>query len=469
MERRFRVRLDERLTGAVVPPDLLRGLVPRLEAFLQPFVAPPPDEPRRNALHSAQGVLSNLGGKNAEAIAYLHDQDRQAPQKFLGRAPWDDRPLRAELARQVGVASGEPDGVLVSDPSASAKKGPESAGVQRPWCGRLGKVENCQVGVDLAYVARRDHAPVDVRLYLPKGWAGHRERRKGVGAPRAVRFRTRHELAPEMLDQRGPLLPHAWAAGDDAFGRWGGFREGFRARRERYLLAVPSEPPVRDVAADPPPYGGRGRHPQGPFARAGRACAARPDDAWQAVAVCDGAKGPLVVQVAKALVRARTDGRPCAVAEWLVVFRERRSDGTWKHDDLLSTGAWPPSDAEFARGDTAPHRVEECLRRAKAAAAGRAGYQVRPWAGGHHHQTLSLLATWFLTQEAWRGEERVPALTVPQVREALGQTRHRLLECTCPDIIRRTLNRRRRRDEGARFYHWMRRNRLPPRRSEQCT
>ena len=405
MERRFRVRLDELLTEAEVPPDLLRGLVPRPEAFLQPFVATlQRTEQRNHALHYAQGLLSNLGGKNAEAIAYLHDQDRQALQKFIGQAPWDYRPLLSELARQVGAELGEPDGVLVFDPSAFPKKGTASVGVQRQWCGRLGKVENCQVGVYLAYVGRRDHALVDVRLYLPEEWAGHRERRKKAGVPRAVRFRTRHQLALEMLDQRGPALPHAWVAGDDEFGRCGGFREELRTRAERYLLAVPSNTLVRDLAADPPPYGGRGRYPQVPFTRVDRWCAAWSEDTWQAVEVCDGAKGPLVVQVAKVLVQARTAGRPSGVAEWLVVFRERQSDGTWKHDYLLSNGELTTSDAEFARVYTAQHRVEECFRRAKKE-AGLAGYQVRTWEGWHHHQALSLLATWFLTQETRRGKK----------------------------------------------------------------
>ena len=141
-----------------------------------------------------------------------------------------------------------------------------------------------------------------------------------------------------------------------------------------------------------------------PFTRVDRWCAAWPEDTWQSVEVCDGAKGPLVVQVAKALVQARTDGRPSDMAEWLVVFRERQSDGTWRHDYLLSNGAVTTPDAEFARVYTAQHRVEECLRRAKRE-AGLAGYQVRTWAGWHHHQALSLLATWFLTQEARRGKK----------------------------------------------------------------
>jgi hypothetical protein len=108
--------------------------------------------------------------------------------------------------------------------------------------------------------------------------------------------------------------------------------------------------------------------------------------------------------MAKALVQARTEGRPCDVAEWLVVFRTRQSDGTWKHDYLLSNSVLTTSDAEFARVYTAQHRVEECLRRAKHE-AGLAGYQVRTWEGWHHHQTLSLLATWFLTLETRRGKK----------------------------------------------------------------
>src|SRR5262252_454166 len=165
MERRFRVRLDELLGDAEVPPGLLRGVLPRLETFLEPFVASlTRAEQRCNARHYVQGLLSDLGGKNAEAIAYLHDQERQALQKFLGQAPWDERPLVAELARQVGAELGEADGVLVIDPSAFPKKGAESVGVQRQWCGRLGKVDNCQLGVYLGYASRREHALVDVRL-----------------------------------------------------------------------------------------------------------------------------------------------------------------------------------------------------------------------------------------------------------------------------------------------------------------
>src|SRR5215831_6254721 len=404
MERRFRVRLDELLDEAEVPPGLLRGVLPRLETFLEPFVASlTRAEQRRNARHYVQGLLSDLEGKNAEAIAYLHDQERQGLQKFLGQSPWDPVPLHDELARQVGTELGEPDGILVLDPSAFPKRGPASVGVARQWCGRLGKVDNCQVGIYLGYASRQEHALVDVRLYLPKEWATDRKRRQQAGVPKEVRFRTRHEMALQMLDARGPLLPHAWVAGDDEMGRCSWFRQELRARGECYLLAVPSNTLVRDLLADPPEGSGRGRRRLAPLVRVEAWAAALPAASWQTLEVREGQKGPVVVQVARTLVQARTEGRVSDMAEWLVVFREQQSDGSRKQDYLLSCAPVTTPVAEFARVFKAEHRIEECLQRAKGQ-AGLADYQVRTWEGWHHHQALSLIATWFLTQEARRGK-----------------------------------------------------------------
>jgi SRSO17 transposase len=405
MERRFRVRLDELLKDAEIPPDLVRGVQPRLEAFLQPFVgALRSAEQRTNAHHYVQGLLSDLHSKDAESIAYLHDRERQGLQKFIGQADWDHRPLLTELARQVGVTLGQPDAVLVFDPSAFAKKGTESVGVQRQWCGRLGKIDNCQVGVYLGYVSGVEHALTDCRLYLPKEWATDRKRRRKAGVPRPVRFRTRHELALQMLDERGPVLPHAWISGDDEMGRSSWFREELRSRDECYLLAVPSNTLVRDLVAPAPPYPGHGRHPRVPFTRVDRWCATVAEDGWQTLEVRAGEKGPLTVQGVWTLVEARTEGRASGVVETLVVFREQQGDGSWKHDYLLSNAALGTGLAEFGRVFKAQHRIEECLGRAKGQ-AGLADYQVRTWEGWHHHQTLALLATWFLTEETRRGKK----------------------------------------------------------------
>jgi SRSO17 transposase len=405
MERRFRVRLEELRGDAAVPPGLLRGAVARLEAFLQPLVtALRTAEQRTNARHYVQGLLSELRSKDAESIAYLHDRERQGLQKFIGQAGWDHRPLLAELTRQLGADPGQPDAVLVFDPSAFPKKGTQSVGVARQWCGRLGKVDNCQVAVYLGYASRDEHALVDLRLYLPKEWATDRKRRRKAGVPREARFGTRHQLALAMLDERGEALPHSRVSGDDEMGRCSWSRRELRTRGERYLLAVPSNTLVRDVTAADPPYCGRGRRPRAPSARVDRWCAALAESQWETIEVRDGEKGPLVVQASRALVQARTEGRPAETAELLVAFRERQGDGAWKHDYLLSNAWLTTPTAELARVFKAQHRVEECLKRAKGE-AGLADYQVRTWEGWHHHQALSLVATWFLTREAMRGKK----------------------------------------------------------------
>jgi SRSO17 transposase len=402
MERRFRVRLDEIRGDAEVNPQVWRGVLPRLESFLTPFVAClNATEQRTNAKHDVSGLVSDLPSKDAESIAYLHDRERQGLQKFIGPVEWDDGPLRTALVRQGGPELGQADGVLVFDPSAFPKKGTASVGVQRQWCGRLGKRDNCQVGIDLGYVSRREHALVDFRLDLPKEWAGDRKRRKRAGIPTTVGFRTRHELILEMVDERGDSLPHAWISGDDELGRCSWFRGQLRSRNESYLLAVPSNTAVRDRKEPDPPQAGRGRRPRAPFRRVDQWRAALPEEAWQTIEVRDGENGPLVVQAVRTLVQARTASRPSDAAEFLVVFRERQADGSWKHDDLLSSAPLATPLAEFARVFKTQHRIEECLKRAKGE-AGLGDYQVRTWEGWHHHQTLSLIATWFLPQQTRR-------------------------------------------------------------------
>jgi SRSO17 transposase len=404
MERRYAVRLEQMLAQAEVSPESMRGLFRRLEAFVEPYaksLAEP--EQRRHAAEYMTGLLSKLERKTGEAIAYLHDQERQGLQKFIGHVPWDHRPLLATLAREVGRGIGEPDGVIVFDPSAFAKKGTKSVGVARQWCGRLGKVENCQVGVYMAYVARRGHALVNVRLYLPKEWAKARARRNQAGVPKQTRFRTRQALALEMLAECSEQLPHGWVAGDDEMGRPSDFRQKLRANRERYLLGVPSNTLARDLEVAAPAYSGRGRRPMTPFARLDRWRAALPEDAWTRVDVRDGEKGPLVIEAVKRRVQARTATGGTGPEELLLVTRERQGDGTLKHDYYLSNADPGVALAELARVAKAAHRVEECFERGKGE-AGLGDYQVRNWSAWHHHQTLSLLAAWFLDREARRGK-----------------------------------------------------------------
>src|SRR5262249_20355078 len=195
-------------------------------------------------------------------------RERQGLQKFIGQADWNHRALMSELARQVGQQLGEADGVLVFDPAAFAKKGSESVGVARQWRGRPGKVRHGQVGVYARLASRTERALVDVRLYLPREWTGDRKRCNKAGVPKDVCFATRHQLALDMLDAVGELLPHQWIAGDDEMGRSSWFRQQLRQRGETYLLAVPSNTLVRDLLAPEPEYSGHGRRRRTPLVRA---------------------------------------------------------------------------------------------------------------------------------------------------------------------------------------------------------
>ena len=408
MDDRFAPRLQEMLDDAVCGSEVTADTLEGLAHFLTPYVASLGEpEQRTHTREYVQGLFSKLERKTGEAIAYLHDQDRQGLQKFIGQVPWDHKPLLKTLAKEIGEQIGESDGVIVFDPSAFAKKGEKSVGVARQWCGRLGKVDNCQVAVLMGYVSRQEHVLVDVRLYLPKEWTGDRKRCQDAGVPADTKFRTRHELALEMLDERGKSLPHAWVTGDDEMGRPADFREDLRDRSERYLLAVPSNTCIRDLEKEPPAYAGQGRPPERPYQQARRWCAALPDSAWTSLDVRDGEKGPLVIEAVQCRVTAKL-GKAAGPEERLFVTRELLSDGSFKYDYYLAyTGAVDASLMELARVAKAEHRIEECIRRGKSD-AGMGDYQVRNWVGWHHHLTLSLVAAWFLVGETRRGKNPHP-------------------------------------------------------------
>jgi SRSO17 transposase len=417
MERRYELRLEQMLVQAEVPPELTRGLLGRLSAFVGPYAeALRKPEQRQHAAAYMTGLISGLERKTGEAIAYLHDQERQGLQKFIGHVPWAHGPLLATLAREVGAELGEPDAVIVFDPSGFAKKGAKSVGVARQWCGRLGKVENCQVGIYMCYVSRNGHAIVNIRIYLPKEWTKDRARRKEAGVPKEVKFRTRQELALEMLDESGGRLPHAWIAGDDEMGRPSGFRQELRRRGQRYLLGVPSNTRIRDLEEPPPEYSGHGRRPKSPFMRLDRWRSTVPEDDWTVIDVRDGEKGPLVIECVKRRVQARTPTGGTGPEELLFVTRELQADNTYKLDYYLSNADPETPLSELARVAKAEHRIEECLERAKGE-AGLADYQVRNWIAWHHHQTLSLLAAWFLNQETRRGKNPDPRTDIAADQE----------------------------------------------------
>jgi SRSO17 transposase len=256
----------------------------------------------------------------------------------------------------------------------------------------------------MAYASHKEHALVDVRLYLPKAWARGRARRKRCGIPKAVRYRTRHELALEMLEQTGPLLPHGWVTGDDEMGRSSRFRAELRRSNEPSLLAVPSNTTVRDLEGEVPEWSGRGPRPKRAFEQVRAWSKSLSPGAWRRIEVGDGERGPQFVELVARRVVARTDRGRIGPEELLVVIRGLDEGGATKHAYYLSRAPPETLPGVLARVAVAEHRVERCLQRGKSE-AGLADYQVRTWSGWHHHQALSLIAGWFLVQETRRGKK----------------------------------------------------------------
>ena len=406
MERRYAARKHEILEDTKLTPQVTRRMLNRLIAFSQPFVSTLGRvELKKHAHEYLQGLLSDLERKNVESIAYQHDQDRQGLQRFVGVADWDHAPMVDILADAIGQTLGEEDGVIVFDPSGFPKCGRNSVGVKRQWLGRLGKIDNGQVGIYMGYATRVECALVDVRLYLPKDWAQDKARRTKAGVPNEIRFKTRHQLALEMLEAHGSQLPHRWITGDDEMGRPAQFRRELQKLGEQYILATPSNTSVRDLDSAPPEYSGRGRHPKQPFQQVRHWAEAQPSEAWSSIEVRPGEKGPLTLEIMTTRVLARAyRSRQDAGEELLIVTRYKDSSGKFTYDYYVSNSDPATPLKELSRVIITEHRIEELFRRAKGE-AGLADYEVHKWGGWYHHQTLSMIALWFLTLETLRGKK----------------------------------------------------------------
>ena len=243
-------RREELLNDCIVFPDIFNPMIDRLAAFVVPYQQALATEAAQRNLHiSLQGLLSHLPNKNAEDIATFVNVERQVIQAFIGTAPWDHRPLIEVLVPQVSHRLGQPDGIIAFDPSSFPKRGSHSVGGKRPWCGHRGKVDNCQVGVFMGYVADEEHALLDFRLSLPEDWARDPQRRQECHIPEEVQYHTRQEQCLEMLALWSAQVPHGWVVGDDELGRHTRFRHELRERGERYVLGVPCTTAIRDLEA----------------------------------------------------------------------------------------------------------------------------------------------------------------------------------------------------------------------------
>lgn len=410
MDCTFEERKEQLESECVLKMTQFSNCLKRLKSFMVPFVQNLSWQKHRDyAEKFVAGLCSDLARKNAESIAYHFELERKTMQHFVGESEWSDASLRAELASQIGLQLGEADGVLIFDPSSFVKSGKESVGVARQWCGRLGKVDNCQLGLYLGYASSKGHALVDGELYLPKEWTNDKKRLRKAGVPKDTwSYKKRHETFLELLERHGRSLPHKWITGDDELGRPIAFRRTLHALGEQYMLAVPcntkinvlDEESVEEKNARPPSVRSS--------IQIMRWAAAQPENRWTRIDVRDTEKGPLLVELMKCQVETGRRSKAGIATEMAIVIRYKDRDRSIiKQDYYLSNAVVTTSESEYARVAKAEHRIEECFDRGKGE-AGMGDYEVRNWTGWQHHQTLSLLASWFLNVELRRAEKKDP-------------------------------------------------------------
>src|SRR5215210_8976461 len=198
-------------------------------------------EVRQRAHDYLRGLLSEAERKNSWQLAEVSGNSTPyGIQHLLGRASWDADALRDELREYVIEHLADDESCLIVDETGFIKKGENSVGVKRQYTGTVGKRENCQVGVFLAYASERGQAFIDRELYLPEEWAEDEERRQRAGVPEEVGMHTKPELAKEML--RRALVEGgveaSWVVADSVYGdsrRLGMFLE---EREQPYVLAL---------------------------------------------------------------------------------------------------------------------------------------------------------------------------------------------------------------------------------------
>lgn len=378
-------------------------------------------EAQAQSLVYLRGLLLAQGRKSAEPIALTFGEPDEdginqnqvlALQRFLTYSPWQSQAMQREIqavfAEELVPSTGDwPIGTVgVFDEAAFVKKGTHSVGVQRQYCGRVGKRENCQVGVFLVGVTPAGSALLDHQLYLPEVWASDANRRRETSVPQDITFQNKAQIATELLRrtrQQG-LVTFDWVIADEWYGQKGEFLDNLEALRQRYVVEVPTNITVWTV--DPqtqvPAHEGR----RGPVAtlpprdrvrqhvRSVRDLAqSLPSSAWQVLQLRSGAKGPLAFAFARVrvwAVRHRRPGQAC----WLLLRRSLEPDAEIKY--YLSNAAADEPLETMALVTGTRYRVEEFFEEGKSY-LGMAHYEARAWSSWHHHMSLVGLAHLFVT------------------------------------------------------------------------
>ena len=352
--------------------------------------------------------------KNAENLAETVPASPRALQRFLTESGWDDQAVTEQLQRYLAPRLNDTEGVFIADESGFPKQGKKSAGVARQYCGTLGKVASCQMGVFLAYVSGRGRALVDKALYLPQAWVEDPTRCDAAGVPRQAQvYQTKPELAWKLLERARDWghLQANWVAADDAYGQSPEFRDRLAAAGFWYVLDVPrntltwTQTPNLDW------------HRLEFQERA----ALFPASAWQPITVGEGAQGERTYLFACEPVYDNRDQKPCVA---LVALYRKNLDGSEPRYYYAHAPQNTPL-AKLARVAAARWSIETEFETNKDD-LGLDEYEVRGWAGWRHHITLCLLASAFLLslQQEWGEKDALdyPSPGLPGGAGTLAQT-----------------------------------------------
>lgn len=381
----------------------------------------------QHAEHYLSGLLGIQRRKNMQGIeADVEDSNYEGIQQFISDSPWKHTAVMYQVATEAEAVLGrQRDTALYIDESSFAKKGNASVGVQRQYCGRLGKVENCQVGVFASLGCGRQAALVDFRLFLPAGWAQDAKRCEKAKVPEAQRVhRTKPQLALEMVAAaRARGSTHRWVGGDEVYGNNREFTDALDDLGEIFLMDVTCKLKVweGDPTATAPNAAKAGRsraQPTQPTAKAIRVdklTARRFAGEARELPIRDTTQGELQAKVWVCPVWVWDGESPAARARLLVVRQE--ADGTFKYS-LTNAPAYTPW-ARLAYMQAQRFWIERCFQDAKSE-LGMAHYEVRGWNGWHHHMALVCLALLFMLKERRLATDETPLLSARDIVELLA-------------------------------------------------
>lgn len=367
-------------------------------------------EPREHFFNYMVGQFSDLERKSIEPMALkVEGGNIRGMQRFISDVSWDEEHMLWAHHHQVAQDLGDPSGVVMFDESGCVKKGKESAGVARQYCGSIGKVENAQVGVYAAYASRHGYTFLDKRLFLPEAWfsEAYAERRDKCQVPDDLVFQSKPQLAAAMLQaiSKQALVPFKYVVADCLYGNSPDFWDALDACvGVTALVAIPSEtrcwlqaPATQDKRYR---YKGEERVKRGVVERAAPAMTVAalakslPASSWYRRQVSEGTKGPIAYEFARRRVTLCQDGLPTRTV-WLVIKRTLGAEPQYSYYASNAPASAPLSLFVWLSG--VRWAIEQCFEEGKSE-LGMAHYEVRKYPGWHHHMLMTMLAHGFL----WR-------------------------------------------------------------------